>query len=110
MLYLVCLKLNMLPQKTVVHIVQLDRTKVKFIGEMNSVLISLFLNPEVCQLIDILVADVLDLYDLIASRYWSEKLDGYFYVDWSHLRQQFNGNHNQIRNNMLGCVIFFPHS
>ena len=86
----------MSPQKIVVHIVQLDRKKVKFIGEMNSVVIRLSSNPEVCRIIDVLVADIPDFYGLILSRDWSEKLHGYFSTDWSHLWLPFNGNPNQI--------------
>lgn len=33
--YSVCLKLNISPQKSIVHIFQLDRTKVKMLGEVN---------------------------------------------------------------------------
>eukprot|EP00253_Pinus_taeda_P026383 PITA_26383 len=36
----VCSKLNIKPQKSVIHIVQLDRTKVQVLGEINSVTIS----------------------------------------------------------------------
>jgi len=38
---LVCMKLNVSPQNYAVHIVQLDRTKVEVLGEMNSVNIRL---------------------------------------------------------------------
>jgi len=43
----VCTKLNITPQKSVVHIVQLDRTKVEVLGEMISVSIRLSSNPKV---------------------------------------------------------------
>ena len=78
--YFVCLKLNIYPHKTALHIVQLDRTKFKVLGEMNSVLIRLATNPKVHQVIDILVVDILDFYGLILSRDWSEKLHGYFAI------------------------------
>lgn len=86
----------MSPQKTPVHIVKLDRKKVKFIGEMNLVLIILSSNPKVCQIIDILIDGIPYFYDLILSRDYSEKLHNYFSIDWSHLWLPFNGKPNQI--------------
>ena len=65
------------------HIVQLDRSQVEVIGELNQVTIRLSSNPKVCQVIDILVADIPEFYGLILSRDWSEKLHGYFATDWS---------------------------
>ena len=56
----------------------LDRTKVKFIGEMNSILIRLSSNHEVFQIIDILVVDIPNFYSLILSRDSLEKLHVYF--------------------------------
>ena len=64
----VCTKLNITPQKTSLHIVQLDRTKVEVIVEMLSVSIGLSSNTRVSQVIDILVADIPDFYGLILSR------------------------------------------
>ena len=63
----------------------MDRMDVKVIGEMEDVLIRLSSNDKVCQVIDIMVADILDAYGLVLSRDWSEKLNGYFASDWSHL-------------------------
>ena len=63
----VCLKLNISPQKYVVHIVQLDRTKVEVVGEMLSVSIRLSSNPKILQVIDVLVADIPKFYGLILS-------------------------------------------
>jgi len=56
----ICVKLNAQPQKSVVHIVQLDRSQVKVIGELNQVTIRLSSNPKVCQVMDILVTDILE--------------------------------------------------
>ena len=58
---------------------------MKVIGEMEDVLIRLSANEKVCQYIDIVVADILDVYGLVLSRDWSARLDGYFASDWSHL-------------------------
>ena len=54
----ICAKLNIQPKKFVVCIVQLDRSQVELIGELNQVTIRLSSNPKVCQVIDILVADI----------------------------------------------------
>ena len=69
-----CTKLNITPKKSVVHIVQLDKTRVEVIGEILSVSIRLSSNPKVLQVIDILAADIPEFYGLILSRDWSEKL------------------------------------
>lgn len=93
----VCSKLNIEPQNSVVHIVQLDRNKVQFLGEINSVTIRLSIDPRVVQRIDILIADILEFYDLILSIDWSEKLHGYISTDWSHMWLPYNGKANKIR-------------
>ena len=54
----ICAKVNIQPQKSTVRIVQLDRSQVEVIGELNQVTIRLLSNPKVCQIIDILVADI----------------------------------------------------
>ena len=79
------------------RIVQLDRSQVEVIGEINQVTIRLSSNPKVCKVIDILVADIPELYGLILSRDWSEKLHGYFATDWSHMWLPYNGIPNQIK-------------
>ena len=93
----VCTKLKVTPKKSVVHIVQLDRTKVEVIGEIFSVSIGLSSNPKVLQVIYIFVADIPEFYGLILSWDWSEKLHGYFATDWSHMWLPYNGKPNQIR-------------
>ena len=60
-------------------------TTVKVIGEMEDVLICLSGNEKVCQYIDIVVADIPDVYGLVLSQNWSTRLNGYFASDWSHL-------------------------
>lgn len=77
----VCAKLNVQPQKFVVHIVQLDRSQVEVVEELNQVTIRLSSNPKVCQVIEILVADIMKFSGLILSRDWSKKLHGYFATD-----------------------------
>ena len=59
----------------------MDRTDVKVIGEMEDVLVRLASNDKVCQVINIVVADIPDAYSLVLSRDWSAKLNGYFGSD-----------------------------
>ena len=80
-----CTKLDITPQKSVVHIFQLDITKVEVLGEIASVSIRLSSNPKVSKIIDILVVDIPKFYGLILSRDYSEMLHGYFAIDWSHM-------------------------
>ena len=64
---------------------------MKVIGEMEDVLVRLSSNDKVCQVIDIVVADIPDTYGLVLSRDWSAKLNGYFASDWSHLWLPYKG-------------------
>ena len=75
----------------------MDRTDVKVIGQMEDVLIHLASNEKVCQVINIVVADIADAYGLVLSRDWSAKLNGYFTSDWSHLWFPYKGSPNQIK-------------
>lgn len=83
--YSVCLKLNVNTQKFSTQIVQLDRTKVKVLKEMNEVLVKFSYNPKFFQIIDILVANIPKFYALVLSRDWSQTVNGYFATNWSHL-------------------------
>jgi hypothetical protein len=62
-------------------------------------LIRLSSNPKVYQVINIIVVDIPEVYSLFFSRDWSEKLHGYFSMDWSHLWLPENGHPNKIRIN-----------
>ena len=75
----------------------MDGTDVKVIGEMEDVLVCLSSNDKVCQVIDIVVADIPDAYGIVLSRDWSVKLNGYFASDWSHLWFPYKGSPNQIK-------------
>ena len=44
-----------------------------------------------------MVVDIPEAYGLILSRDWSEKLNGYFAIDWSHLWLPYKGYQNQIK-------------
>jgi hypothetical protein len=95
----VCQKINAEVKPSDLKIIHLDRTNVKVIGELKNVLIRLSSNPKVHQVINIIVVDILEVYDLFFSRDWSEKLHGYFATDWSHLWLPENGQPNKIKIN-----------
>ena len=65
---LVCKKINGQPKPSTWKVIQLDRTVMKVIGEMEDVLIQLSSNEKVCQFIDIVVADILEAYGLVLSQ------------------------------------------
>ena len=77
----ICKRINGQPKPSTWRVVQLDRTSVKVIGEMEDVLIRLSSNDKVCQFIDIVVANIPEAYGLVLSRDWSAKLNGYFSSD-----------------------------
>ena len=81
----VCKKINGQPKPTTGQVIQLDRTVVKVIGEMEDVMIRLSADERVCQYIDIVVADISDAYGLVLSWDWVAKLEGYFASNWSHV-------------------------
>jgi hypothetical protein len=62
-----CEKLNVKPEPSNIQIIQLDRTKVKVIGELKKVLIRMSANPKVHQTIDIIVVDIPDNYGMLLS-------------------------------------------
>lgn len=93
----VCSKLNIEPQKSAVHIFQLDQTKVKVLGEINSITIWLSTDPRVVQGIVTLIADIPEFYGLILSRDWSEKLHGYISIDLSHMWLPYKWKPKEIK-------------
>jgi hypothetical protein len=95
----VCQKINAEVEPSSLKIIQLDQSDVKVIGELKNVLIRLSSNPKVHQVIDIIVVDIPEVYGLFLSRDWSEQLQGYFAIDWSHLWLPENGKPNKIRVN-----------
>ena len=58
---------------------------MKVMGELKDVMIQLSSNSKVHQLFDVIVVNILGEYGVILSRDWSEKLNGYFATNWSHL-------------------------
>jgi hypothetical protein len=92
-----CKKINAQPNNFSIQIVQLERTRVKILGELKYVFIWLSSNPKVHQTIDIIIVDIQKSYGLLFSRHWSGKLHGYFSIDWSHMWLPYNGKPNQIK-------------
>ena len=64
---------------------------------MEDVLIHLSANEKICQYIDIVVADIPDVYGIVLNRDWSARLNGYFASDWSHLWLPHKEIPNQIK-------------
>jgi hypothetical protein len=93
----ICKKLNAVPLKSDKHVIQLDRTQVKVMGELKDVMIRIATHPKFVQVIDIIVVDIPEAYGLLLSRDWSEKLNGYFSTDWAHLWLPLKGHKNMIR-------------
>jgi hypothetical protein len=93
----ICKKLNAVPLKRDKHVIQLDRTQVKVMGELKDVMIRIATHPKFVQVIDIIVVDIPEAYGLLLSRDWSEKLNGYFSTDWAHLWLPLKGHTNMIR-------------
>ena len=64
---------------------------------MEDVLIHLSANEKICRYIDIVVADIPDVYGLVLNQYWLAMLNGYLASDWSHLWLPHKGSPNQIK-------------
>jgi ribonuclease HI len=95
----VCQKINVEVKPSDIKIIHLDRTNVTVVGELKYVLIRLSSNLKVHQVIDIVIADIPEVYGMFLSRDWSQQLNGYFSTDWSHLWFPLNGQPNKLRIN-----------
>jgi hypothetical protein len=51
-------KLNAVMLKSHKHIIQLEKTQVKFIGELKDVMIRMAMHPKLVQVINIIVVDI----------------------------------------------------
>jgi hypothetical protein len=56
-------------------------------------------HPKFVQVIDIIIVDIPEPCGLLLSRYWSEKLNGYFSTDWAQHWLPLKGYKNMIRIN-----------
>jgi hypothetical protein len=63
----ICKKLNVVPLKRDKHVIQLDRTQVKVMGELKDVMIRMATHPKFVQVIDIIVVDIPEAYGMILS-------------------------------------------
>ena len=70
---------------------------MKVVREMEDVLIRLSAKENICPYIDIVVADIPDVYGLVLNRDWSARLNGYFTSAYSHLWLPYKGSPNQIK-------------
>jgi hypothetical protein len=61
----ICKKLNVVPLKRDKHVIQLDRTRVKVMGELNDVMIRIMRHSKFVQVIDIIVVDIPEAYGLL---------------------------------------------
>ena len=68
--YSVCKKLNAQPKMCRTKIIQLDRSHVNVMGELQDVMIRLSSNSKVHQVIDVIVVDIPEAYGVILSRDW----------------------------------------
>ena len=67
------------------------------VGTLRNVLLILFADPQIHQTIDIVIADIPKTYGMWLSQDWSEKLKGYFAIDWSHLWLPLNRKPNKLK-------------
>jgi hypothetical protein len=74
----ICNKLGVVPLKSDKHVIQLDRTQVKVMGELKEVMIRIATHPNFVQVIHIIAVDISEACGLLLSRDWSRKLNGYF--------------------------------
>jgi hypothetical protein len=63
----VCNKVGVVPLKSDKHVIQLDRTQVKVMGEIKYVMIWITTHPNFVQIIDIIVVDIPKAYGLLLS-------------------------------------------
>lgn len=66
--YVVAKRLHVIPKKIGTQIMQLDRTNVKVIGELKNVLIRMAAKPQYTQVIDIVVVNIPEAYEMMLSR------------------------------------------
>lgn len=99
MYLLVWKKLNAHIKPSKVNIVQLGRTNVKVVWELNDVLIRLSSNHRVHQIIDIVIVDIPGTYGLFSSQYWIQHLKGYLETYLIHLWLPWKGEPNKIKVN-----------
>jgi hypothetical protein len=64
----ICRKLNTIPLKSDKHVIQIDKTQMKFMGEHKDVMIRMVKHSEFFQVIDIIVIDIPESCGLLLSR------------------------------------------
>ena len=66
-----CNKVGVVPLKSDNHVIQLDRTQIKVMGDLQYMMIRIATHPNFMQVIDIIVVDIPEAYGLLLSRDWS---------------------------------------
>ena len=66
-------------------------------GELKDIMIRIETHPKFVQVIDIIVVDIPEAYELLLSRDWSKKLNGYYSTEWVHLCLPLKRYKNMIR-------------
>ena len=90
-------RLGVTPQPSNQVVIQLDKTKVKFIGVLKDVQIQLTVNPHIQDIIDIQVVNIPETYGLLLSREWTKCLRWWFSIDFTQLWLPWKGLNNQIK-------------
>lgn len=89
-------KINAKWDKKDAQIIRLDKTHVHAIAELIDVIIQLSSDGRVHQCFNIVIMYMLEAYGVLLSRDWSNKIQGYFAMDWSHLWIPYKGKNNKI--------------
>jgi ribonuclease HI len=66
-------------------------------GKLKDSMIRIARHPKFVEVIDIIVVDIPEVYGLLLSQDWFEKLNGYFSIYWAHLWFPLKGHTNMIR-------------
>lgn len=75
----------------------MDGSFIHTISGLNNVIIHMSSNHRVHQSINIMIMDIPKAQGLLLCRDWSNKLQGYFSTDWTHLWLPYKVRYNQIR-------------
>ena len=67
MSFFVCKKLNAYWEPYPSHIVQLDISRVRVVGELKNVLLTISVDPRIHQTIDIVITDICESYGMLLS-------------------------------------------
>ena len=89
--------LGVTPQPSNWIVIQLDKMKVKVIRVLKYVRIQLTIDPQIQDIIDIHVVEILETYGLLLSREWKKCFRGWFSTNFTQLWLSWKGLNNQIK-------------